>query len=160
MGKKLIQGLFSFAVFGYFVYSAFFAWGSKLSFGPDKDVYYKSGATETDARRVGEYLKTMGFFAKSSAASIQVVKDGEDYVVRFVTVDSAWDDPEMKKAFANIGYLLGQSAFPGKKLTVEMCDTSFETKATLQPEAPEETVDTEPEKEAAETPSEATESGD
>ena len=155
MGKKLLQGLFSFGILGYFVYSTFFAWGSKLTFGPDKELYYTSGATETDARRVGEALKTMGFFENSSGASVQVVKNGEDYVVRFVTVDSAWDDQAMKTAFANLGYALGQSAFPGKKLSIELCDSSFKTKATVQPEAVPEPSEPDPEEEAAETSAEA-----
>lgn len=86
---------------------------------------------------MGVSLKTLGYFG-DHRASVQVVKDGDTYAVRFVTVDSAWTDPEMKETFALVGYALNQSALPGKNMRIELCDDSFDTQATIQPKAPPE----------------------
>lgn len=159
MGKKLVQGLFTLAFVGYFIYQNFFQFGSKLEFGSGQEVYYKSGATETDARRVGEALKTLGYFGASDEASVQVIKSNDDYVVRFVVNEVAWTDPEYKEGFAYVGYSLQELAFPGKTMHVELCDTSFDTQLKVEPKAPplEETIDTTqeaptPEAEPAQTP--------
>ena len=137
MGKKILNALVTVAALGYFVYANFFAFGSKMEFGTG-EVYYKGDITETDARRLGESLQVLGYF-DGQEASVQLVKDEETYVVRFVTVDSAWTDQEMKDAFSYLGGAVNQSAFPGKNVRIELCDTSFDTEVTLQPKAaPEE----------------------
>jgi hypothetical protein len=146
MGKKILQGLVSVAFIGFFVYQNFFQFGSKVDFGSGHEVYYKGGATETEAKRVGESLTMLGFFNADGPASVQVVKEGETFLVRFVTVDSAWSDPEAKTGFSYIGWSLSQSCFAGKPVVIELCDTSFDTKTRVESaQPPEEEISSEPE---------------
>lgn len=136
MGKKLLNGLVTLGFIGFFVYQQFFQFGSKVEFGADHEVYYKSGATETDARRLGEALTAMGFFGASEQASVQVVKDGEAMVVRFVFNDDALKDAEVKEGIAYVGYQIQQMSFPGKTVYLEGCDTSFDTQWRVEAKEP------------------------
>ena len=134
MGKKLLSGLTSLAFIGYFVYQMFFAFGSKVDFGGGQEVYYTSGATEAQAQSVGDTLKAIEFFNDNGEAAVQVVKRDEGYAVRFVTIDEAWTDPGYKKIFARMGWTISQNALDGANVTIELCDTSFETKASFEME--------------------------
>lgn len=131
MLKNIIQIIVTLGFIGFFIYRNFFAFGSKVNFGGGEEVYYKSGATEGEAQKVGETLKAIQFFDGVGNASVQVVKRDADYVVRFVTIDSAWTNPDNHKTFSRIGWELSQKALGGKNVVVELCDDSFDTQATV-----------------------------
>ena len=47
-------------------------------------VFYKDGATEAEAKALGEYLLEIGYFDDKTEKSAQVLKDGNRHVVRLV----------------------------------------------------------------------------
>lgn len=120
---------------GIFVYQMFFAYGSEVDFGNGNSVYYTKGATKEQAQQLGDALVKLEFFS-SGPASVQVARQDDLYLIRFVTIDSAWTDADMQKAFAEVGHSLAEEVFPGQKVRIELCDDSFETKVSLEPKAP------------------------
>lgn len=145
-------------VLGLLIYQNFFQYGKELKFGNGHSVYYTSGASKEEAQKFGDSLKALGYFG-DHPVSVQLAKDGDTYVARFVTVKEAWNDPEMQKNFAVVGYFINEGSFPGKPLRVELCDDHLNTKATVTPKAPEtdEEATGEPSGEAAnENPDQAT----
>lgn len=145
------------AVLGILIYQNFFQYGKELKFGNGHSVYYTSGASKEEAQKVGDSLKALGYFG-DHPVSVQLAKDGETYVIRFVTVKEAWNDPEMQKNFAVVGYFINEGSFPGKPLRVELCDDHLKTKATVTPKAPkldEEAAGDKPSETASDQPDES-----
>jgi hypothetical protein len=142
MVKNLARGLTTLGFIGFFIYQQFFQFGSKLEFGRDA-VYYTSGATESDARRVGEALQSIGYFGRSDKASVQVLKEGDDFIVRLIVHEKAYTDLSFQRGLAYIGYMIQQSAFPNQTVHIELCDSSLEPHLRIEPMAPplEETVE-------------------
>lgn len=133
--RTLLRLLGIFIFLGIFIYQAFFAYGNEIDFGNGHSVYYAKGATKEEAQKLGDALTDLGYFG-TNPASVQVAREGETYLLRFVTVDTAWSDPQMQKNFAVMGHSLAQQAFPGQKVRIEMCDDGFETKSAFAPQEP------------------------
>lgn len=134
--RALLRIGVSLLFLGFFVYQTFFAYGREIDFGNDCSVYYKSGATKEEAQKLGDNLKELGYFGDGPAA-VQVARDGDTYVFRFVTVDSAWNNTEHQKNFAVMSYGIAEEMFPGKEVRIELCDDEFKTKSSFAPEKPD-----------------------
>lgn len=61
--------------------------GSEVKFKNDCAVYYKSGATEADAKAVGAELERMGYFGDRKA-DVQLTRDSGTFQLRFVVAKS------------------------------------------------------------------------
>jgi len=109
------------------IYQYFFAYGSTVKFGPNEEVYYKSGATKQEAEAVGKSLQQQAFFDGTGGASVQVVRREPGYAVRFVVKEDAAKDEATLDAFAGMGYRLSQDALGKQPVTVELCDDEFHT---------------------------------
>ena len=131
MAQKIGKFLLITTMIGYFVYSNFFAYGSKVTFGPNEEVYYTKGATEDEARKVGKVLQDLEIFNGSKTASLQLQKDGSGYLLRVVTQDKSWDDPEVCDSMAYIGGFASQG-LGGAKVKVDLCDDSFKSKKIVE----------------------------
>src|SRR5262249_51612898 len=60
-------------------------YGKKIKVaGTRGEIFYKEGVNEEQAKKLGEVLKEEGFLGPDKAASIQAMKEGGDYTVRFV----------------------------------------------------------------------------
>lgn len=114
----------------------FYGHGKKVTFGTDEEVFYKEGATEADARTVGEALKSFGYFDGQGGKSVQLVKSGELLVVRFVVKDGAWNNASDVNAFQRICVSLAKGALQGRAMEARMCDDQVNDKKTLSPQNP------------------------
>lgn len=110
----------------------------KVSFEAGGDVYYLDGATKDDARRVGEFLKVSGVFYSSGDPTVQVVKRAQGYAVRFISRVDISTDREKQRALAEMGWRISRSIFGSQNVVIELCDQSFETRASIKMEAPPE----------------------
>ena len=67
-------------------------YGKKITIGKN-EVYYKGdGVTESDAKKLGDFLKKADYFDDSVTKSVQITKQNNAFVVRFV-VDKDKIDP-------------------------------------------------------------------
>jgi len=84
----------------------------KVSITAKDDVYYSGSATESEARNLGETLKSEEFF-RNDGADVFLAKGDTGTILSFVVEDGAWDDPAavsgiedlIRKAAASVGGL-------------------------------------------------------
>lgn len=134
--KKIGQSLLTLGIVGFMIYQNFFAFGSKVTFGAEEHVYYLGDCTEAQAQKVGETLQTLGIFNGSNPADIQIDKDGELFLLRFVVKEEYLNKKEFEDVLATIGFMVSKDAFGGAKLAVEMCDDRFKPKKRVAMKAP------------------------
>ncbi len=124
--KKTTQLLCIFiaTVFGIISCNSF---GDKVNIeGTKGEVYYKDGASQADARKLGDFLKSDGFFTNERAASVQVSKDGDSYVIRFVyTKDYYEKHPALDDFFKNYDETMSRELFGGKPINIMLTDKYF-----------------------------------
>jgi hypothetical protein len=96
--------------------------------GTKGEVYFKDGASQADARKLGDFLKSDGFFSDQRAASVQITKDGDNYLVRFVYNKDYYEKhPELDDFFKNYGARMSQELFEEKKVDIMLTDKYFKT---------------------------------
>ena len=109
-------------------------YGKKIKVeGTKGEVYYKGdGVTESDAKKTGEFLKKEGYFSAGKAASVQLRKEGDEYVISFVYNKAVFDT---LKGVDNLFKILGVSAskdvFDGKKVNIALANDHFKEYHTI-----------------------------
>ena len=101
--------------------------------GTKGEVYYKGdGVTEDDAKKVGKFLKEQSFFSTDRGASVQVTKDGEEYILRFVYDKSVYDTLKgVDNAFKTIAVKASKELFGGKKVNIALASKTFKDFKTI-----------------------------
>ena len=108
-------------------------YGKKIKIeGTKGEIYYKGdGVTESDAKKTGEFLKDI-FFTSDKAASVQISKEGEEYLLRFVYNKSIYDTLKgADNAFKIIAAQASKEVFGGKKVNIALADDSFKDFKTI-----------------------------
>ena len=95
------------------------------------EVYYKGdGVTESDAKKLGDYLLKIGYFDNTSEKSVQLTKDENDketYLVRFVVNPDALAKNK-ENALMTFWYwqdMLATGVFDDKKTRIVLADTKM-----------------------------------
>jgi hypothetical protein len=126
--KKTIQSFFLLSFLSVFALTSCNNYGKKVAIeGTKGEVYYKGeGVTESDAKKLGEFLKTSGFLSGDKPASIQLSKVGERYLVRFVYNKEYYEKNEgLDKFFQSFGLQMSKKIFNGSKVDIALSDKSF-----------------------------------
>lgn len=103
------------------------SYGKKILINDKSEVYYKgSGVSMEDAKRLGQFLLSRGYFNVSDQRSVQLTKKGDSYVVKLVV------DQEYMKAEDNViaGFRVWQmwiedSVFNGSQTELLLADTEL-----------------------------------
>jgi hypothetical protein len=94
--------------------------------GTKAEVYFKDGATESDAQKVGDYLKEAGFLTADKGASVQVTKENGEYTVRFVYNKEYYDKTEgLDEEFKEYSAKMSKEIFKGDKVNIALADNKF-----------------------------------
>jgi predicted small secreted protein len=107
--------------------------GKKIKIiGTKGEVYYKDGATESEAKKVGDLLKESGFLGSEKEASVQVAKENGEYTVRFVYDKKYYDEnKDLDDAFRQLGAKLSGEVFDGEKVNIALADNHFRDFKTI-----------------------------
>lgn len=108
-------------------------YGKKVTIGKN-EVYYKGdGVTEADAKKLGDYLKTAGYFNDSATKSVQLTKQNNAYVVRLVVDKDKLDmnDKSTINEFWVMQSQIADGAFNGAKTKIILADTKLKDIQTL-----------------------------
>lgn len=105
-------------------------YGTKLEFKKG-ELYYTSNVTEADAKKLGDYLLTQGYFDDTETRTVQLdKKDGTPHV-RFVVKEEYQTSPKSIELFTPIGAELSKAVFNNANIIVDICDDMLETKQTI-----------------------------
>ena len=104
-----------------------------VSFGADQTVFFEKGATEADARALGQALQALGFFDGKSGKDVYLEGEGAGVSVGFILPkEGAWDEPGMIQGFEQLRGELQQDAFAGRHVSIRLCNEWIMTKRTLK----------------------------
>ncbi|MES1215540.1 MAG: hypothetical protein ABUT20_08485 [Bacteroidota bacterium] len=127
-------------------------YGKKVAVsGTKAEVYYKGdGVTKDEAIKVGNFLKETGFFSNDKEASAQLVKEGDDYVVRFVYDKEYYEKTKgLDAIFQLFGAKMSKDLFDNKKVNIALADKYFKDYKSIPYS---ETAASDPEKPEGEEP--------
>jgi hypothetical protein len=102
-----------------------------LTFGPHEKLYYAEGATEADARSLGQYLQKLTFFNGTRRATVRLTRKDGTWVVAIVLKDNSWNDPETVESFRVVKQLVAREAFPGQPVKLQLCDRNLNPQNTV-----------------------------
>lgn len=85
-------------------------------------VYWEDGATEDQARLVGDYMVDIGVFAPENSLDIHLAQPDGTLQLKFVVLDHGWEDPDTVASFQNLAHLVSAGALEGAPAEVWMCD--------------------------------------
>lgn len=109
-------------------------YGKKLKIeGTKAEVYYKGdGVTEEDAKKTGEFLKKENFFGADKGASVQISKDGDAYIMRFVYDKDVYDTlKNIDNLFKILAARASQEIFNGNKVNIALASKTFKDYKTI-----------------------------
>ena len=106
-------------------------YGTKLDFN-NGELYYTDNVTETDAKKLGDYLVKEGFF-NGKKITVQLDKSGSTYQFRMVVMPEKQNDEPtllLMKAFAG---QISEDVFDNAPTELHICDDQLKTVKVLKP---------------------------
>ncbi len=105
----------------------------KVAFPPADEVYFEDGATEAEARAVGEALERAHFFGAPEGKMVTLTKVPSGLAVSVILQDGAWSSDETVHTFESFGRSLSEEAFhdPKRIVEVRLCNEWTMTKRTV-----------------------------
>ena len=105
--------------------------GTKLEYNGG-ELYYTDNVTESDAKKLGDYLVKSGFF-NGRKITVQLDKAGATYQFRMVVMPEKQNDEPtavLMKAFAGE---ISEEVFGGAPVELHICDNQLKTLRVLKP---------------------------
>lgn len=112
--------------------------GTRLTFGAG-EIYYKDGITEAEAKKMGDYLLSAGFFDETEPKSVQLIKREDVYVFRMVTDEAYAKDASFERTISFAAIDFSVDVFNQAKVDVELTDASFKTLKSISASGTRET---------------------
>lgn len=109
-------------------------YGKKVTLAGTKgEVYYKGeGVTEADAKKLGDYLKTVDYINNNRESSFQLAKQGDTYVLKLVIIKAVYDTIKgIDDSYKALGALVSKNVFDNKKVDVVLTNDVFEGFKTI-----------------------------
>jgi hypothetical protein len=131
---EIVRGLIVVAI----VLGAWLAWRAIPSRHGDLlhvnggELYYTSSVTRGDAERLGEYLVRVGHF-NGERRRVQLTRDGEAYVVRYVVRAGTESNAATVDAFQFAAAEMSRELFDGQAVEVHLCDQGLRTLRIVNP---------------------------
>ena len=110
-------------------------YGKKIAI-KKSEVYYKDGASEQEAKSLGDWLLKSGWFDETTTHSAQLTKDGDVFVVHLV-VDpkKLGDDKAMVMNLWAMQSVVSEGAFNGAATRIVLADEKLKDLKQLDPVA-------------------------
>jgi len=109
--------------------------GQRITFGPQEqeEIFYTADISSEQALQLGAFLQREGIFDGLDAKSVQLSKDGEVFVVRFVLAWGNWSNNDVAADFRALLPRLSRGAFNGGPVEIHLCAPQPDSKGRLMP---------------------------
>jgi hypothetical protein len=105
--------------------------GTKLEFNGG-ELYYTDNVTESEAKKLGEYLVKEGFY-DGKPKSVQLDKEGSNYQFRMVVQKEKQNDPQTLDMMKTFGKELSADVFNNAPVEMHVCDETLKTLSVVKP---------------------------
>ena len=107
-------------------------YGKKITVNNHIEVYIKSGATEAEAKNLGNYIDST-WKTSGNKKSFQLSKDSGQYIIRMVVDENKIKkDSSLDVSFMAIQFLIEEQVFNGSKVKLILTDNSFKDIKTFE----------------------------
>ncbi len=100
--------------------------GKRYKVSDKESVNYSANATEEEAKKLGDILKTEGYFDGSKNVDVLLKKDDKEGTMISFVISGLGKDETIATAFKQIGEGIAKDGF-GKPLTIRLIDTHLNT---------------------------------
>ncbi len=127
--SRIILSLAGIAVFFISALGSFeSSWGIKITYENGSELYYKSPATEQEAKALGEYLSDAGWFdVGKPVKTVQLLKIAGVYQVRFPVKEGYDKDEDYLNTCKLMAQEISEGVFEGKTVEIHLCDNNLNT---------------------------------
>jgi hypothetical protein len=105
-------------------------YGEKMTFGAC-ELFYKNGVTAEEAKKLGDYLLSEGFFTEENPNSVQITKKDDIYIFHMVTKNEYFKDDNFAHTAGFMAMDLSTDVFDKNKVNIELADENFETRKEI-----------------------------
>lgn len=126
----IITGVLISALFiALYIYSTSYLPKNSLVYGKS-NVYYTNSITKSQAKKLGDYLKSEGFFTNDSEKDIKIDKQKDFYIFSIIVKDDylkndSLNNKEFVKDMKAISKSLSQDVFENSKVQIDICNNRF-----------------------------------
>ena len=115
-------------------------YGKKIEY-KGGELYYTDKVSETEAKKLGDYLVAENFFdpASPTVISVQLNKEGDTFQFRMVVKEGLEKDENNLKTFKVVMGELSEKVFAGGKVEIHLCDKTLKTLKAIPFEPTKET---------------------
>jgi hypothetical protein len=100
--------------------------GTRYKVSDKESVNYSEKATEAEAKKLGDLLKTAGYFDGTKEVDVLLKKDEKEGTVVSFVIGGLGKDATIETAFKQIGEAIAADGF-GKPLMIRLVDTHLNT---------------------------------
>ncbi len=126
---KIFSSVVAFAALIYYGYQYFgHPNGKTYTVTNNQHVYYKGdGVSKDNAKKVGDYLKQVGYFTNDNGVDVQIFSDNPDSTVKIsYVVDNDKITSEIEKDFLLVSSGLSEKVFNNRKILVSLADDKLD----------------------------------
>lgn len=88
-------------------------------------LYYTDNVTETQAKKLGDYLKSEGFFKDDSETTVKIDKQEDTYVFSMIIIAEYLNNQEVLNNMKLVSNELSVNVFENNKVIVDLCNNRF-----------------------------------
>lgn len=89
------------------------------------DIYYTDNVTNSEAKEVGDYLKSQHFFSNTSKVSTKLDKQNNIYILSVIINSDYLNDKELINLMHLFSNDLSENVFNNAKVRIDLCNTRF-----------------------------------
>jgi hypothetical protein len=111
-------------------------YGKKYKLNDKNEIYYKGdGVTESDAKKLGDFLLEYKWLDSTKGSSVQLQKDKDEYWVRYVYDKDYYNKNEhqVNMSFWYLQDMISTNVFDGKPVRIALADNKFKDFQTMDP---------------------------
>lgn len=120
----IIVGLIVFSVSAASIFYSIYVPDKVLTY-TNNHLFYTNNVTETQAKELGDYLKTKSYFASNTQIDTKIDKQEDLYVLSLVVKEEYQNNEEFIKSMKAFSKELSQKVFENNKVRINFCDDRF-----------------------------------
>lgn len=126
----IIIGLLIFSVSAASILYSIYVPKNKLDYGRNH-LFYTSNITQSQAKKLGDYLNSDGYFTSNSKIDIKIDKKKDLYILSLVVEGDYLNNKEFIQPMKAISKELSKNVFENNKVRIDLCNDRFKVLSSI-----------------------------
>lgn len=120
----IITGLIVFSISAAWIFYSIYVPDKVLTY-TNNHIFYTNNVPETQAKELGDYLKTKSYFASNTQIDLKIDKQEDMYVLSLVVKEDYLNNEDFINSMKAFSKELSQKVFENDKVRINFCDDRF-----------------------------------